>query len=365
MKRSFSGVLCILVLAVTLAACEATPLGESPAATPTASAPVQAPTPTPSPAPLDEAAVRDLFEQDGEFRVIKLTPCEGDYLAEVTGWNDNSGCRDLYWVFGETGEKVWLTRDITGWEIDRYHILSPGSVEIRTTGKAIQEHYLTIPRVYHVFVTVDSKGWLTEGYVQSKSIICSDVTPHGGWRVLNGKSDLIAGDPSKDGYLTPSGDLVARYEQVYDARIGVDDVSFSFIPSGNTMERFTSFFPAAISTPNSDCSFDPETRKFTIRFYSTALESGGITDDEIAQWAGATSPYLGLYPYTFPAGSLGAGNRFIRDAAIAQDGKDTVVTLTLTQDAYAYDVGRGGIGWEQKIPTTRVTFRERISGLDG
>jgi hypothetical protein len=59
------------------------------------------------------------------------------------------------------------------------------------------------------------------------------------------------------------------------------------------------------------------------------------------------------------------GNRFIQNAAIARDGEDTVLTLTLTEYAYAYDVGRGEIGWAQEIPVNRVTFREYIYELDG
>jgi hypothetical protein len=101
-----------------------------------------------------------------------------------------------------------------------------------------------------------------------------------------------------------------RHTHAYALRTGADDISFSFIPSGDSMDRFVSFFPACTSTPNMDCSFDPETRKFTIRFYNTALESGGITDTQIAQWSGAGSPYLGLYPIPFPrtAGAWATGS---------------------------------------------------------
>lgn len=352
MKRSFFGVLFALVLTFYLMACETKQPGETPAATPTPSVSEQ--TPAHSPAPLGEEEVRSIMESDGDYRVLNITPYEGDYVAEVTDHGGDRGWRALYWVFGETGEKVWLNRSFDMYEIDQYRILNHGYVEIRTTGKNVYAPVLELPRVYQVSMTVDSQGQLMGDYANTMAVACTDRTSHGGWRRLDGKSDVINNNPAYDGGIS------GRYEQLYEARIGVDDISFSFIPSGDSMDRFGSFFPACTSTPNMDCSFDPETRKFTIRFYNTALESGGITDLEIRQQHSfnGSSPYLDLYPYTFPKDSLGAGNRFVQDA-------DTVLTLALTEYAYAYDVGRGDVGWAQDIPVTRVTFREYIYELDG
>lgn len=355
MKRNIISLL-ILTLVLILAACGTGKLGEGSVAKPTPSVPAE--TPTASPASLSEEKVRDMFESDGYFRVLNIIPYGGDYVAEVTDHEGNKGWRALYWVFGETGERAWLNRDITDQEIDTYRILSHGTVEIITTGKNTNVPVTGVPRSYNAIVTVDSQGRLLEDWDEMLRVTTMETTTHGDWRLLDGK-DSVNGNPSYDGGIS------GRYEQIYEARIGVDDISFSFIPSGDDMDRFTSFFPAATSVPNMDCSFDPGTRQFTIRLYNTTLESGGITDKEITEWLVNDSPYLGLYPYTFSKDGLGAGNRFIQDASIVQDGEDTVLTLTLTEYAYAYDVGRRDIGWEQDIPVTRVTFREYIRELDG
>lgn len=141
----------------------------------------------------------------------------------------------------------------------------------------------------------------------------------------------------------------SRYEQVYDARVTVDGLSFCFIPSGDP-ERYGSFFAACTTPPNVDCTFDPDTRVFTLRLYNTALESGGIAAEAVNE------PYQGFYPYRFPAGSLGKGSHFFTDATIAQEGEDAVVTLTLTEDAKVYTVTSGNLGGDS-IPCLSVSFR--------
>ena len=51
-----------------------------------------------------------------------------------------------------------------------------------------------------------------------------------------------------------------RFEQVYDARIDADGLSFSFIPNGDSQELFEGFFPAATTIPSFETSFDPDGR---------------------------------------------------------------------------------------------------------
>ena len=70
----------------------------------------------------------------------------------------------------------------------------------------------------------------------------------------------------------------ARFEQVYDARIDADGLSFSFIPNGDSRELFGGFFPAATTIPSFETSFDPDRRVFTLRLHNTCLESGGADD---------------------------------------------------------------------------------------
>ena len=82
------------------------------------------------------------------------------------------------------------------------------------------------------------------------------------------------------------------------------------------------------------------------------------------EWIGPDSPYAGLYPHSFPTGSLGRDNHFFAGASIAQDGEDAVITLRLTGRAYRYTVESGDF-MEDGIPYLRLTFRERVSWLDG
>lgn len=332
---------CVLCLLLPLTAC--TPVSEN-SATPPVSETVS-PTPTAAqPSPLTKEDVRALFEDEGNYMVLSITPSEGDYLAEITDHAGDKGWRALYWVFGESGHKVWLNREITEWEIDTYKITTPGTVEITTTGENTNVPAKRRGPSYTAVITVDSRGRLLPDYEEGQSVVLWENQAHGGWLLLD--------DP---GHVSGESEFSGRYEQIYEARIGIDDIALSFIPS-SAPGRFQTFFPASTSAPTSDCSFDPETRVFTIRLYNTTLKSGAVSEEDL-EWAGRIT-YGDLYPRTIPEGSLGQGNHFIESATIAQDGEDAVITLTLTDAGYAYQSESGNMG-QDNFPYLRYSFREQ------
>lgn len=352
MKKPMLPAACGLLCLLALSAC-ATEAGSP------ASSAVQAPSPslTPgaalspevspilAPAPLTEEDVRSQFEADGSYSAISITPYGNDYLVEAVSGTGGGGWYDLYWVFGDSGRRVWLNCELDFEEIASYRITGPGTVEITTTGQ--HEYYQNYykPSTYTVAVAVDSQGRLLPDYETQQSVVLWEHPSHGGWLLLDDPG-LVSGKPYFSG----------RYEQIYQLRIGINDISLSFIPS-SAPGRFQTFFPASTSAPTSDCSFDPETRVFTIRLYNTALESGVLSDADI-EWMGADSVYLPLYPRSIPAGDLGQGNHFIESASISQDGEDAVIALTLTDASYAYQTESGNMGCDD-FPFLRYSFREQ------
>ena len=102
---------------------------------------------------------------------------------------------------------------------------------------------------------------------------------------------------------------------------------------------------------------------FTLRLYNTCLESGAPGSPlnehlELMNYPGD------LYPYSFPAGSLGRDGHFLRDVTIAEDGEDVVVTAVLTERAYRFTVETSNLAFDN-IPSFRIVFREKNLDLDG
>ena len=133
--------------------------------------------------------------------------------------------------------------------------------------------------------------------------------------------------------------------------------------AGDSQELFEGFFPAATTIPSFETSFDPDGRVFTLRLYNTCLESGAPGSPlnehlELMNYPGD------LYPYSFPAGSLGRDGHFLRDVTIAEDGEDVVVTAVLTERAYRFTVETSNLGFDN-IPSFRIVFREKNLDLDG
>lgn len=341
--KLFRPLTAVLALFIPLTACAAAP---TPAPVPTV--PVSVPAEPSSPAateepafllPVTEEGIRTRYGWDG-YQVQNIVPYEGDFLVEYGYETEirNTGATLLDWVFGETGRQVQLTAME---HFTAYDVTGPGEVWYATSGLSTATPWMGLPQAGTVRVLGDARGQISETYAQT----VSDVTA--AWR-----------PPTEALYLGfwDDGPAVGeRWFQLYDARIDADGLSFSFIPNGDSTEKFQSFFPAVTTVPCLETSFDPDSRLFTLRFYHTALESGGVTDADL-DWAG--QDYTGLYPCAFPAGSLGRDSHFIADAQVRADGDDTVVTFRLTDKAAVFTVETYNLG-EDHIPGLRLVFREK------
>ena len=338
--RLFSG-LAALALAALLAACAPAAPAE-PAPSPGASSP--APT-AELPTPVTEEELPALYEAEG-YTVTEVRGYLDDFVVEYT--YGGSEPRLLDWVFGETGRRVYLT----GLDADAsYQITGPGEVRFTTGGVSSSTPWKGLPESGTVRVLVDAYGRVPEDAVQTTlDTVETWLDPaepfYMGWWE-NGRPDTESG----------------RFEQVYDARIDADGLSFSFIPNGDSQELFEGFFPEATTIPSFETSFDPDGRVFTLRLYNTCLESGAPGSPlnehlELMNYPGD------LYPYSFPAGSLGRDGHFLRDVTIAEDGEDVVVTAVLTERAYRFTVETSNLGFDN-IPSFRIVFREKNLDLDG
>ena len=347
-KRLLSG-LAALTLAALLAACAP----EAPAPSETTPPPETSPAQTEDQAagysfqvlPVTEESIRTLYGWEG-YEVRKLTRCEGDFLVEY-GYANDPDFSLLDWVFGATGRRVQLTAmdDFTS-----YEITGTGQVRCTNTGVSSATPSKGLPETYTVRVLGDQNGVIDTSWAETET--------HFETTWVDPAEPLYLGHWDGDGPAESD-----RWEQLYDARIDADGLSFSFIPGGDSMERFQSFFPAATTTPSMETSFDPATRRFTLRLYNTSLESGT-----------AGSPLNGdldtmgypkdLYPYSFPAGSLGRDSHFLTDVTIQEEGEDVVVSAVLTDRAYRFTVEYSNLGYDN-IPTFRVVFREKDPDIDG
>lgn len=328
MKRVISLSLALLLLA-GCAAQTPSPASPSPAAEDQSS---------PQAASLTEADIRARYQDEG-YQVQKLTPYGSDFLAEVSYGTDTDFTL-LEWVFGGTGRRVQLTAmsQFTG-----YEILDDGQVRYATNGMDSGTPWRGMPEEVTVRVLGDESGTLVPG-----------------WAEIEESRDTVWLDPAQPLYIGTSEKgapvFSDRYEQVYDARIDADGLSFSFIPNGDSMEKFQSFFPAATSIPGFSTAYDPDSRTFAIRLYNTCLESGGV-GTEAAEWTGEGVYPEDLYPYSFPAGSLGRDSHFLKEVTIREDGEDVVVSAVLTDRAYRFTVETSNLGGDN-IPSFRIVFRE-------
>ena len=235
-------------------------------------------------------------------------------------------------------------------QFEAYEIIAAGQVRCTTTGQSAAVPWKGLPETYTVRVLGDQDGVIDSNWTET------ETTHETAW--------LDPAEPLYLGYWEDGGPAESeRYEQLYDARIDADGLSFSFIPSGDSMERFQSFFPAATGVPSLDTSFDPDTRRFTLRLYNTSLESG-TTGSALNGDLAAMGYPENLYPYSFPAGSLGRDSHFLTDVTIQEEGEDVVVSAVLTDRAYRFTVEYSNLGYDN-IPAFRVVFREKDPDIDG
>lgn len=335
----------VLLLALVLCGCAA----QTPAETQTTPPPEES-----APAaeydftvlPVQEESIYALYGWEG-YEVRKITPYEGDYLVEY-GYENDPECALLAWVFGQTGRRVQLAGRS---QFTTYEITGPGEVRYTTTGWDAGTAWKGLPETRTVWVVGDEHG---------------SIHPDQDWGAVQSYQETTWLDPAQPLFMgaTEEGPVYSdRYEQLYDARIDADGLSFSFIPNGDSMEKFQSFFPAATTIPGFSTAFDPNSGMFTIHLYNTCLESGGVGDDA-DEWIGVGTYPEDLYPYSFPAGSLGRDSHFLKDVTVAQDGADTVVSAVLTDRAWRFTVETSNLG-RDNIPSFRIIFREYDWEMDG
>ena len=359
------GLLCLLALSAC--ATEAA----SPAPSPASSA-VQAPSPvrTPgaalspevspilAPAPLTEEDLADLYAADG-YEVVNVTPYRGDYVVEYR-YDPNCGSYGgghmVDWVFHETGGRVLLANVDERAGVCTYEVVGPGTVRFRTEFYRIDALYKTIPRSWEVSVLVDESGALPNDYIPVE-VEWRDLSPV--W--LDPREPFYTGiwDTEHGGPYELERMGAGRYEQLYDARIDADGLSFTFIPNADSMERYISFSPVATSAPDWETDFDRSSGIFTFRMRRVSLSCGSLPEEELRNFG--TDQFIALYPYSFPAGSLGRDSHFLTDVQLAQDGEDTVVTARLTDNAGSFTVETGNLG-QDNIPKLRVVFQEPEPG---
>lgn len=169
-------------------------------------------------APVTEEDIYTLYETDG-YQVQKLTPCGPDFLAEVSCGNDTDFTL-LEWVFGSSGRRVQLTAmsQFTG-----YEILDAGQVRYTTNGLDSGTPWQGMPEEVTVRVLGDGNGVLVPG-----------------WAEIQEQRETVWLDPAQPLFIGASENgtpvFSDRYEQLYDARIDADGLSFSFIPNGDSTE---------------------------------------------------------------------------------------------------------------------------------
>lgn len=324
-----------------LAGCRA-PAAESPAPTMEASpapettaAPSPEPTAAPEspfgPLPVTEEGIWDyyLYEEKGYYIIRNITPYEGDYLVELS--RSYEGETMLEWIFGDTGRKVQMTTMGNRSEVE---IQGRGSLRFRTDGYDGGTPWKGLPKTRTVITPAEG----------SYGVEVEETT----W--------LSPAQSLQIGFWDESGMYSSRYEQLCDARITADGLSFSFIPNTDSVEKFLSFFPACTTIPSFETSYEESTGVFTLRLYNTSLKSGDYAKD-MSAWDGVETGYEGLYPRSVPEGSLGADNLFLTGVEIRQEGEDAVITAKLTHRAGWFTVESGSLGYDD-IPWLTLTFRE-------
>jgi len=296
--------------------------------------------------PVTEEAISALYAADESFHrtVESIEPYDTDFLVRYTNAEGNSMWD---WVYGETGRIVTMISDYE--EIASVGVIRPGHLRVTTTGINNIVPQKTLPRTYEVMALGTAGGLTYSGNGETVNTMESEIP-----------SLLSVSDSAAVGYVDDNGALSPgdHYAQLYDARVDVDGLSFSFIPSGEP-SRYLSFFSSAAFPACYETSFDEDSREFTIRLYNTCLQSGEGTKpgdgNDLGKDVGFVKEELGVdYPYAFPAGIIGKDNRYVKEAVVNTDDEDLVITMTLSDFAAYYTVESSING--KLIPSLRFVF---------
>ena len=146
---------------------------------------------------------------------------------------------------------------------------------------------------------------------------------------------------------------------VWDARVGLNDLSVSFLPQGNA-DAMSAFIDAEVRIPPTEVTYAGENRALLIRMEGVVLDTGDPREAAGSDdWVYDFMEEFGLpLPASFPMGSLGEDNGFFRNAAISSDGTDTLITLLLTDRAGELRVESGTLDREGMQPWFRIVFQE-------
>ena len=296
------------------------------------------------PLPVTEEAVRAVYEAE-ERVVLEITPYENDFLVwygfdhgyrdETSRYVDNSR---FEWVYGTSGLRCPLLhcdRDVTSYEIP-----GSGAVEVLTGQR---------------FANVSGNGFPVTLRARAALALGEDGEPLP-YFVDSGVQETYWA-PVSEGHTVG----LERREVLVDARLTIDSLELVFGPPADP-DGLSGFYAAASWIPLVEISCDESGRQMTLTCRETALTSGdpprcddADLQENYTQWLLDTGTEL---PTSFPAGTLTGANPFLQQAEVRERGGDTLITLTLTEDAGLYTVETGQLLRNESRPYLRLTFQE-------
>ena len=268
------------------------------------------------PLPVTEDSIREVYGEES-----KITPYGCDFLV-YSSTDPNAGQFD--WIYGKTGQCCPLT--FCAHDILSYKITDTGQVQIlQGTGNPINaSRSFPSLRTAYAALRLDETGQPLPTHQQY-------------------------GIETDSPYWAPRGECYTigcphGSEALVDLRVTIEGVEAVFVP---TAENADGFFDAASSIPVTEITFAGDACILTFR--DTVLESGT---------ADPTSNATCGLPTSFPAGTLGDSNLFLSAADVRQEGRDVLVTLTLTPLAQTYTAENGQLLRSGSRPFLRILFRE-------
>lgn len=268
------------------------------------------------PLPVTEDSIREVYGEES-----KITPYGCDFLV-YSSTDPNAGQFD--WIYGKTGQCCPLT--FCAHDILSYKITDTGQVQIlQGTGNPINaSRSFPSLRTAYAALRLDETGQPLPTHQQY-------------------------GIETDSPYWAPRGECYTigcphGSEALVDLRVTIEGVEAVF---GPTAENADGFFDAASSIPVTEITFAGDACILTFR--DTVLESGT---------ADPTSNATCGLPTSFPAGTLGDSNLFLSAADVRQEGRDVLVTLTLTPLAQTYTAENGQLLRNESRPFLRILFRE-------
>lgn len=149
-----------------------------------------------------------------------------------------------------------------------------------------------------------------------------------------------------------------RREVLVDARLGTDCLELVFGPPAD-LDGLQNFYAVCSTLPLVATSYDKAARQLTLTCRKTVLTSGEIAvyeDPEVQANYEAWIANRNL-PTSFPAGVLPGSNLFVEQAEVRADGEDTLVVLTLAENAVSYNITEDQLLWNESRPWLRLSLQ--------